>query len=867
MNKKTLRIAGWALGLSMAVAGIGAAVGATQKSPIEAKATGSTYTVSSFSGSYSASGGTVTISGVTWTYSSASHLSLNSSKIQVGSKNNPQTSAWTFQTPITSFGEDKKVTSISLTAYTTATTATYSISAGGASVKSGSLATSSSTYTASSLAVTSGNIVFTLTGSSTSKAMYLCGLSVTYESVSAAVTLTGLRVASGDAANKLYEPGDIFDGTGLTVYASWDDVEDTSKNVLSSVVWNGGSALSAGLNQTITGYHASDTGEEYPIEVTGVDVKNADALLNGGDNKPAGVSSSTNEDTGEGQVASSGVKYGYYAFQTYSGNLEFNKNISGAYIGNNESYGKYIRRIVVTLSADNFSKLTMYEGTSAIPGSSSVTGSGTGVTRTFDFDEGMEYFALKQTTTNTWVQIVSIKVFLGDAVVEGIATGVEIATPDSVYVGKTLQLSATVSYSNKSDDHRVTWAVTSGDGATVSDTGLVTAVAATATTITATSISDDDGGEKVTDSVTITPLANPISSVAFDTSGAKTEYVVGESLDISGIAATGTRASGDSEPIELTASNFSGFNSSSPTASQTITITYGDFSTTYTVSIVNKVTLTSDAIGSFGYGDTKTTELAVSINASLASSVSIETFCLYKNSGMQMNPSKGDGYFKNITALPGRITKLVMTWNASGKNSPTVYFGASYIDSKPASGGTTVVNNVTTHTVVPASDSYYFFIDTSTTTGACVMTSLQVFYDQNSVGNAKNFADRFLHMNDYDRGLHVGEDGSNYCLTDGVGAGKGFFATAASAYALLGDGDRTEFKKMSNAVARFNAWASANGKTIDLDTGDVSPVNLVLSGFTTSVDISLPLTMAVIAGTMVAAGGFYLIQRKRRSED
>lgn len=38
MNKKTIKIAGWALGLSMAVAAIGAAVGASAESPIEAKA-------------------------------------------------------------------------------------------------------------------------------------------------------------------------------------------------------------------------------------------------------------------------------------------------------------------------------------------------------------------------------------------------------------------------------------------------------------------------------------------------------------------------------------------------------------------------------------------------------------------------------------------------------------------------------------------------------------------------------------------------------------------------------------------------------------------------------------------------------------
>ena len=39
MNKKTLKIAGWALGLSMAVTGIGAVAGMTAKAPVEVKAT------------------------------------------------------------------------------------------------------------------------------------------------------------------------------------------------------------------------------------------------------------------------------------------------------------------------------------------------------------------------------------------------------------------------------------------------------------------------------------------------------------------------------------------------------------------------------------------------------------------------------------------------------------------------------------------------------------------------------------------------------------------------------------------------------------------------------------------------------------
>lgn len=130
---------------------------------------------------WNTSGGSQTINSISWTYSSSTYIGASATRIQVGSKNNPQTSTWTIQTAISNFGSGKKVTSIAITAYTTATTATYDISTGGSSVKSGSLTTSSATYTASDLNITSGNIVVTLTGSSTSKAMYLENISVTYE--------------------------------------------------------------------------------------------------------------------------------------------------------------------------------------------------------------------------------------------------------------------------------------------------------------------------------------------------------------------------------------------------------------------------------------------------------------------------------------------------------------------------------------------------------------------------------------------------------------------------------------------------------------------------------------------------------------
>ena len=149
-------------------------------------ATPTTYSFSSIptTGWSATNGGSQTINSISWTYSSCTYISATSSKIQIGSKKNPQTSDWTIQTSVSNFGTGKAISAISITAYTTETSATYDISVGGSSVKSGSLTTSSATYSATGLNATSGDIVVTMTGSSTSKAMYLENISVTYDDAS-----------------------------------------------------------------------------------------------------------------------------------------------------------------------------------------------------------------------------------------------------------------------------------------------------------------------------------------------------------------------------------------------------------------------------------------------------------------------------------------------------------------------------------------------------------------------------------------------------------------------------------------------------------------------------------------------------------
>ena len=201
---------------------------------------GTTYNFSSIpTTGWTTSGGSKTINSISWTYSSSTYIGVTSGKIQVGSGKKPQTSAWTIQTAISNFGAGKKITAVSITAYTTNTTATYDISVGGSSVSSGSLATSSNTYSATSLNVTSGNIVVTMTGSSGSAAMYLSNISVTYEdasgtthtlssavspAASGTVSLSATSVAQGSTATATATPAThyVFDhwsisGTGSTL--------------------------------------------------------------------------------------------------------------------------------------------------------------------------------------------------------------------------------------------------------------------------------------------------------------------------------------------------------------------------------------------------------------------------------------------------------------------------------------------------------------------------------------------------------------------------------------------------------------------------------------------------------------------------
>lgn len=303
-----------------------------------------TYTFSSIpTTGWSKSGGSQTINSISWTYSSSTFIGEQSSKIQVGSKNNPQTSAWTIQTAVSNFGANKKITAIAITAYTTAASATYDISAGGSSVKSGSLTTSSATYTASGLDVTSGDIVITLTGSSTSKAMYLSNISVTYEDISgggggggssvdaptfspaagavAAGTTITLTQASADQIRYTTDGTEPTKTTG-TVYST--PIAITTPTTIKAIAVEGDDVSSVAT----AAYTISVTAPEYNLESsgnylvgTGLTITSAGNTIyynmttNG--SEPSAPSSSSTEYTGPISLSSGTVKIKAIAYDTY----------------------------------------------------------------------------------------------------------------------------------------------------------------------------------------------------------------------------------------------------------------------------------------------------------------------------------------------------------------------------------------------------------------------------------------------------------------------------------------------------------------------------------------------------------------------
>ena len=455
-------------------------------------------------------------------------------------------------------------------------------------------------------------------------------ITVTY-SLEAPAALTGLRIAGGlDSVRKTYDDGEVFDPTGLVIQAQWNSVWDEANNVLNDVSW--APTVLTGGTTSVTGTYTYGV-ESRTVTVEGLTVAAPNVIIDGDTNKPAGLGTNTSTTaTGQGQINSTGVNYGYYGLAIYqsNNNLEFNRNVSGAYLGNNESYGKYIRKIRLTLYSADFTKLTMFKGDSAIPGTTSVsTETNSGTTRIYNMGNNCEFFALKQTTTGTWIQIVKMEIFLGSnaPVVSSIDATVNNGT---YYAGSTLSASDfnvtahwTEGKADTNPTSEFTWTVNgvengtliSGDNTVVvtykgqSDTVIVYGTPASASSVvqnmsTQTSLSYRYGMNYQTVSDTLTRELTGVSGTSYVSWSGKTST---SSAVYAGNSAGGTDNSGPT--IQLRSSSNSGIiTTASGGKARKITVVWnGETASSRTIDIYGKNTAYSSPADL--YGNNKGTSL------------------------------------------------------------------------------------------------------------------------------------------------------------------------------------------------------------------------------------------------------------------
>ncbi len=127
-------------------------------------------------------------------------------------------------------------------------------------------------------------------------------------------------------------------------------------------------------------------------------------------------------------------------------------------------------------------------------------------------------------------------------------------------------------------------------GNVVNNTGSGSSIATKATCSDGIQNQDETGIDTGGVCGSSTPALATLQSIAITTPATKLSYTVGDILDITGLVVTGTYSDTTTKVETVTASDITGFDSSAPVASQTLTVTVGGKTTTYPIDIVAPAT-------------------------------------------------------------------------------------------------------------------------------------------------------------------------------------------------------------------------------------------------------------------------------------
>lgn len=184
-----------------------------------------------------------------------------------------------------------------------------------------------------------------------------------------------------------------------------------------------------------------------------------------------------------------------------------------------------------------------------------------------------------------------------------------------------------------------------------------------------------------------------LNSIAITTPATKLTYTVGDKLDIEGLVVTGTYSDATTKVETITKANVTGFNSLVSAASQTLTITFGGKTTTYTVRI--DALVAPAAPSSISATAISSTAINVHWNSSYGST----GYKIYRDENL-VDTVTGTGFMDSGLAPGMPHTYYVVAYNnignslQSGTASATTFVQGALLVSG-VTNGATVNQNVT----------------------------------------------------------------------------------------------------------------------------------------------------------------------------
>ncbi len=270
---------------------------------------------------------------------------------------------------------------------------------------------------------------------------------------------------------------------------------------------------------------------------------------------------------------------------------------------------------------------------------------------------------------NEWAGLSEVEVY-GSVLPEAEIpmTGISIDTTAALIVGQTKTLTVTYLPATTTDSKAVTWSSSNPSVATIDTNGKITALKEGTTTITA----------KVgnfTDTCLLTISKNTVSSIKITTKPTKLTYTQGDSLSTTGMRLQVTYANGTVTTVTT------GWTASpgqlNTVGTQTVTVTFGGKTTTYTVTVNSKV---PSQITSSTYTVDQTNRYISKVKvgttvSTLLNGLNEKAYCKVYNGNTQVTGSTVVGTGMTVKLMDGNTVvktyTIVVTGDANGDGKIT----------------------------------------------------------------------------------------------------------------------------------------------------------------------------------------------------